>query len=152
MAFKISTRARYALRMMMEIAREGQESYVDLNTISECTKVSKKYLEQLATAMKTAGLIRGLAGPKGGYTLAIPATQIKIGQIVEAAIGPIAVVDCVLIPATCPTSPTCEAHLIWQLVNHKIKEALNEYTLGDLIDQKSMEALFKQVNGLHAAS
>jgi len=132
---RLSTRARYALRMMLDLARHGGlEKPVSLAAVAERTDISRGYLEQLAMALRNARLVRGVAGRYGGYRLNEPPERITVGQIVEAATGPVCVVDCVDDPATCPRAEDCECRLIYGMVNERIAEVLREYTLADLLD------------------
>lgn len=132
---RLSTRARYALRMMLDLARHGGlERPVSLAAVAERTDISRGYLEQLAMALRNARLVRGVAGRYGGYRLTEPPERITVGQIVEAATGPVCVVDCVDDPATCPRAEDCECRLIYGMVNERIAEVLREYTLADLLD------------------
>jgi Rrf2 family protein len=132
---RLTTRARYALRMMLDLARHGGlEKPVSLAAVAERTAISKGYLEQLAMALRNARLVRGVAGRYGGYRLTEPPERITVGQIVEAATGPVCVVDCVDDPASCPRAEDCECRLVYSLVNERIAEVLREYTLADLLD------------------
>lgn len=132
---RLSTRARYALRMMLDLARHGGlEKPVSLAAVAERTDISRGYLEQLAMALRNARLVRGVAGRYGGYRLTEPPERVTVGQIVEAATGPVCVVDCVDDPATCPRAEDCECRLIYRMVNERIAEVLREYTLADLLD------------------
>jgi Rrf2 family transcriptional regulator, cysteine metabolism repressor len=133
---KLSTRARYALRMMVAIARHSDgESVVSLNEVSDKTHISRRYLEQLAIALKSASLIRGMAGRKGGYVLTRPPVDISLGQIVEAAIGPINIVDCVLQSETCLEADFCECRWVYETINDRIVGVFNELSLDDLVDK-----------------
>jgi Rrf2 family protein len=132
---RLTTRARYALRMMLDLARHGGlERPVSLAAVAERTDISRGYLEQLAMALRNARLVRGVAGRYGGYRLTEPPERITVGQIVEAATGPVCVVDCVDDPMSCPRAEDCECRLVYGLVNERIAEVLREYTLADLLD------------------
>jgi len=130
---KLSTRARYALRCMVIIARlSGDGQPVSLERVSKRTGMSRRYLEQLAIKLKRATLIYGVSGRCGGYFLSRNAEDITIGQIVEAAIGPINIVDCVLGPDTCGISDYCECRAVYCTLNNKIKGVLYGFTLAEL--------------------
>ena len=132
---RLSTRARYALRMMLDVARNGgEENPVSLAAVSERTGISRGYLEQLALALRNARLVRGVAGRYGGYKLSEPAAEITVGRIVESAIGPVCLVDCLEDPTTCPRAEWCECRIVYALINDRIAEVLQEYTLADLLD------------------
>jgi len=136
---KLSTRARYALRMMLEIAKHPENTPINLHVISENTKISRRYLEQLAAILKGANLIRGIPGRVGGYKLTRHASEITIGKIIEAAIGPINVVHCVNEPNSCDISKDCECRSIYQLINDRISQVLEEINLAELADHKQLE-------------
>jgi len=130
---KLSTRARYALRAMLELARLGKgNGPINLNIISQKTSVSRRYLEQVLIPLKNTGLVKGVSGKNGGYLLAKPAEEIRVGEIIETAIGKINIVDCVNDPDTCMKSELCECRPLYQMINKKIVDAMNEFTLADL--------------------
>jgi len=129
---KLSTRARYALRMMVDIAKRPGPDPVTLREIAENTAISKPYLDQVAVGLKTSALIRSMRGRAGGYQLARPADEISVRQIIEAAIGPINVVDCVMRPEICDRSDCCECRWVYQQINDQITNLLNGMSLGEL--------------------
>ena len=137
---KISTRGRYALRMMLDIARHGGHgSPVSLASVSERTGISHGYLEQVALALRGARLVKGVAGRHGGYTLSSPAEDITIRQIIEATIGPVNVVDCIEEPEACSRADYCECRVVYALINLRIGEVLEEFSLADLADPSWMK-------------
>ncbi len=155
-AVKLSTRARYALRMMLEVCHQGHnDGPVSMSNIARATRISKPYLEQLAIPLKAAGLLKGRAGRAGGYTLGRPADEIRVLEVVEAAIGAICVVDCVDKTDECDRTGVCETRVIWSMLNDRIRGLLQDYTLFDLtsgrllVEQKAAcEARHAQVTGL----
>ena len=121
--------------MMIDLARHSdEEKPISLATVAERTDLSRGYLEQLAQALKHARLVRSVAGRKGGYRLARPPADITIGQIVVASIGPLRIVECIEDPDDCPRAVGCECRIVYELINDRITEVLNEYTLANLID------------------
>jgi Rrf2 family protein len=119
--------------MMLDIARFGsEESPVSLSTVAERGDISRGYLEQLALGLRNANLLKAVAGRYGGYRLARPASEITLGRIIEAAIGPINLVECVANPDDCLRSEGCECRQLYALINRRITEVLDEYTLADL--------------------
>ena len=139
--------------MMLDVARNGgQDSPVSLASVSERSGISHGYLEQVAFALRGAGLVRGVAGRHGGYKLARPAGEITIRQIIEATIGPICVVDCIEEPEACPRADYCECRIVYALINLRIGEVLDEFTLADLADPSWMketgEAVTSRLVGL----
>ena len=144
---KISTRGRYALRMMLDVARHGGlESPVSLASVSERTGISHGYLEQVALALRSARLVRGVAGRHGGYKLSSPPNEITIRQIIEATIGPVCVVDCIDEPEACTRADYCECRVVYALINLRIGEVLEEFTLADLADPSWMRERGQAVN------
>lgn len=121
--------------MMLDIARHGGTgSPVSLSSVSDRTDISHGYLEQLAPALRAARLVKSVAGRHGGYRLASPASEITILQIIEASIGPVCVVDCVEEPESCLKADFCECRIVYALINQRIAQVLEDFTLEDLLD------------------
>ena len=136
---RVSTRARYALRLMLDVARNGVDNGpVSLSSVAERTAISRGYLEQVALSLRSASLLRGVCGRRGVYRLAAAAEEITVGRIFEALIGPISLVDCVDDPSACPRSGGCECRVIYRLINDRIVEVLQSHTLADLMDPEWM--------------
>ncbi len=143
---RISTRARYALRLLIEIARDGTaDGPISLKEVAQRSRISRSYLEQLAISLKNASLIRGRSGHRGGYRLARAAESITIGQILRAVIGPINVVDCVRHPDTCLAADLCGCRAIYQLVNERITDVFEEFTLQDLVRRDGGNAMTERL-------
>jgi Rrf2 family cysteine metabolism transcriptional repressor len=139
---KFSTRARYGLRMMVELARlESRSSLVQLKEIARVTGLSGNYLGQLAMSLRNSGLLIGVSGKRGGYKLSRPAEQITLREIIRAVHGPIFATECVVNPHICLNAEFCEARTIWALLTHRLQGILDEYTLADLISPKWMSSL-----------
>jgi len=127
---------------MVVIARHSDAANpMSLEKVARATQISRRYLEQLAMALKGAALLRSVSGRKGGYSLARPADQISVGQIVEASIGPVNVVECVGLPGTCIKADLCECRLLYMLINRGIKDVLNRHSLADLADRNWLRKL-----------
>lgn len=142
---KFSTRARYGLRIMVEMARLLQtERLVQLHRIAKITGLSTNYLSQLAISLRDAGLLVGVSGKKGGYHLARSPETITIREIVVAVQGRIFATDCVINPELCMNADFCEARTVWAVLTHRMHEALDEFTLADLIDPGYLEKTRKQ--------
>ncbi|PKK82496.1 MAG: Rrf2 family transcriptional regulator [candidate division Zixibacteria bacterium HGW-Zixibacteria-1] len=136
---KFSTRARYGLRLMVELARElKKDRLVHLGKIAGITGVSENYLAQLAMSLKNDGLLIGVSGKKGGYYLSRPASEIKISEIIKAVAGPISLTDCVNNPDICLNSSFCEARMIWVIMSGSMIDILEKYSLEDLIDKEKL--------------
>jgi len=143
---KLSTRARYALRMMFDVWRTSNGGKpVRLEEVANRTGISRRYLDQLVLPLKNASLLRGVKGPGGGYLLGRAAEQIRLDEIVEAEIGPIAVVDCVASDEFCDRTEDCACRLVYSLVSHRVRSALGELTLADLADKSRLDAIRKEL-------
>ena len=93
---KVSTKGRYALRMMIDLAQNSKGNYIPLKNISKRQGISLKYLEQIVTLLGKANLIKSLRGPLGGYMLSKPAEEYTIGSIIRSTEGKLASVECVI--------------------------------------------------------
>jgi len=140
---KLKTRARYALRSMIEIARATHvDQPVSLERVARRTGISRRYLEQLTRCLRETELVISIRGRSGGYLLARSAEDIKVGQIVEAVIGPINIVDCVMRPEQCLIADVCECREIYKAINERVLQAMNDYSLAQLaLRSKSQDPL-----------
>lgn len=134
--FRPSTRARYALRAMIELSlREGTEP-VSLREIARAQRLSPKYLEQLAIALKRAGLVEAERGSGGGYKLARPGEQVTVREIVEAVDSPLHLLECLRSSDACDRAGACAAQRLWSRVGQAVAEVLSETTVADLRDEQ----------------
>ncbi len=136
---RISTRGRYALRAMVDLAQHGDHGPVSRQDIAERQEISADYVAQLFRHLQTAGLAEGVKGPGGGYRLARDAAVIRAGDVVRAVEGPVAVVHCIL-PCpdegpSCNRVDRCVTHLLWRKVSEAVTDILDSVTLKDLADQ-----------------
>lgn len=130
---RLSTRARYALRSMVEIDRATRDGRpVSLASVSRCTNISRRYLEQLAPTLRAARLLRGVRGRAGGYLLARAAAEIPVGQIIEAVAGPVSIVRCVARPECCLLADICSCRRVYTAINTRLVEALQSFSLADI--------------------
>ena len=130
---KISTKGRYGLRTLMDIATHQSAGPVNLHDIAARQKISAKYLWQILTILKTAGLVRGTRGPKGGYVLLRPPEDITLLDIVQALEGPIVLVECTSDPSFCPRESNCISRRIWSEISQTIRNALHTLTLAKIL-------------------
>ena len=148
---KLSTRPRYAIRLMLDISRYSKQGEpVHLREIATRNNLSKGYLEQLVVSLKNAQLIRSFSGRGGGYLLVRPPEQITILEIVEATIGRITVVDCVSHPEECMNSDYCECRTLWDILNNKITDVLAGYSLSDLLKRGGILEVTNELNKAEA--
>jgi len=120
--------------MMMVLARQEEGTSISLGEVSKLTLISRRYLDQLATALKNASLVRGISGKAGGYQLTKPANEIQLREIIDATIGPVSVVDCAVQPEVCVRSDGCECRLVYELLTNRINQVFEFISLSDLID------------------
>jgi Rrf2 family transcriptional regulator, cysteine metabolism repressor len=131
---KVSTKGRYGLRAMMDLAaHQGDGKPVFLTDIAKRQNISEKYLEHIFAALKTAGFVNTVRGRKGGFLLTKKPAEITAAHIVNILEGPCTLVDCVSQPGTCAKSDACATRDIWGLVGIKIDEVLSGFTLDQLV-------------------
>lgn len=148
---KISTRPRYALRLMLDVTRHCVDGRpVHLREIALRNRLSKGYLEQLVVSLKNAGLLRSTGGRSGGYRLAKPADKTTILEIFEATIGPIQLVECVQDPESCMRSEACPCRILWLLLSRRIQALLASYSLKDLAERSGVERMMEEVRAIKA--
>ena len=133
---KLSTKARYALRAMIELALHEGEGSLQLKEIARAQQISQKYLEQLTIPLRNAGLIQSERGPSGGYELSRPAEAISALTIVQAVEGPLDIMDCLSKPSECERNDSCAARKLWSKVNRAINSSLAETSLAELRDSQ----------------
>ena len=130
---KISTKGRYGLRTLMDVAVHQTKGPVNLNDIAERQGMSAKYLWQIVNLLKTAGFVRGTRGPKGGYVLLRDPADITLLDVIQTLEGPISLVECVDDPAFCTRMANCVAHSVWEEVSQSIRGALRKITLAEIL-------------------
>ncbi len=131
---------------MLEVARRAGDEPVSLATVSRNTHLSRAYLEQLAMALRNARLMKGVCGKGGGYRLGRDPADITVREILEAVMGPIAIVECVEDPASCMLAEYCECRPVYGLINQRITEALSSFTLADLLDSDRVAGMRQQLD------
>ena len=139
---KLSTKGRYSVTALYELALHYGEGVVPLKTIAKTQGISEHYLEQLMASLRRAGLVESVRGAQGGYTLALAPAEVTIGQIITAVEGPIALVDCLLTSAeaddqSCVRAGSCVTRAIWEEVCDSINTVLNNISLADLLQRNA---------------
>lgn len=133
---KMSTRGRYGLRAMLELARCFGRSPVLMGTLAQREGLSRKYLHALLTALKSAGLVHAVRGAGGGFVLARAPSEIRLSEILYALEGPLSLVDCVADTRACGKASRCTARRVWQELSGAIEDVLANVTLEDLIESE----------------
>ncbi|OHD31816.1 MAG: hypothetical protein A2086_05415, partial [Spirochaetes bacterium GWD1_27_9] len=111
---KLSTRSRYGVRLMFELAVNYNKGAMQLNDISSKEEISEKYLSQIVIQLRLSGLINSIRGSQGGYLLAKRPEEITIKDIVESLEGGLDIVDCVEDQTTCKRSTICVTQMVWK--------------------------------------
>jgi len=133
----ISTRGRYALRMMLDLAENQQDGYIALKDIAERQHVSKKYLEQIIPVLNRAKLLQTTRGYQGGYRLTKSPDSYTVWDILIATEGSMAPVSCLdQDENSCPYQNTCATLPVWEGLEKVVGEYLSGITLQDLLNQK----------------
>ncbi len=134
----ISTRGRYALRILLDIAQYQKDGYVPLKDSAERQEISKKYLEQIVTIPGISGMLKAKGGKNGGYRLAKDPDEYTLGDVLRAAEGTLSPVSCLEVGhIPCERSAYCTVLPIWKGLDKVINEYLDGITLQNVLDQMS---------------
>ncbi len=134
---KISTKGRYALRMLIDLAEHNGDGFIALKDIAERQGISKKYLEQIVPVLNRSDVLQTNRGFQGGYKLAQPPCKYTVGDILRLTEGSLAPVSCLdQSPNQCPRSNDCPTLPIWQGLNKVINDYLDGITLQDVLDKR----------------
>lgn len=137
---KISTKGRYALRLMLDIALYSENKPVSIKEISKRQGISDKYLEQIISVLNSAGYVRSIRGPQGGYLLTREPQEYTVGMILKLTEGSLAPVICVEDDASpCDNMGCCPTVEIWKRLNNAINDVVENITLADLIEWSKKE-------------
>lgn len=138
---KISTKGRYALRLMMDIAANGGEKPVSIKEVAKRQDISDKYLEQIISVLNSAGFVRSIRGPQGGYVLKKEPEEYTAGMILRLTEGSLVPVACVeQEEPACERIENCATVELWRRLNRAICDVVDEVTLADLVSwQKNPE-------------
>lgn len=132
---KISTRGRYALRALADLAKAaGNEARpVALREIAARQDLSEKYLESLFSSLRAAGIVQSQRGSRGGYVLQEPPHRTSALDVIRAINGPVSIVDCCTSTNRCDRIRGCKTHRLWKDINQQIVSKLEETTIQDLV-------------------
>ena len=129
----ISTKGRYALRVMIDIAEHQHDGYIPLKEIAARQEISEKYLEQIISILSRAGCVRSVRGNQGGYYLTRPASEYTVGMILRITEGNLAPVDCLAGEDNpCQRRDDCVTLRLWQELDDAIRGVVDQYTIEDL--------------------
>lgn len=133
---KISTKGRYALRLMIDLAENKEKGYITLGDIAERQNISKKYLEQIVPLLNRSGLLKTNRGYQGGYMLARPADKYTVGEILRVTEGNLAPVTCLEHEVNeCQRAGECATLYVWQGLHKAVNDYLDSITVQDIVDR-----------------
>lgn len=132
---KLSTKGRYGLRAMIDLARYSEEEPVSISSIAARQDISERYLEQLVGLLKRAGLVRSIRGATGGYVLARNAEEISVGDVLRALEGSLEPVKCAAFYSEegCTAADGCVTKYVWQKINESINATVDRMMLDELV-------------------
>jgi len=138
---RLSTKGRYGVRAMVELALHYGEGPVLLREIAKQQGISERYLEHLIISLKVAGLVKSIRGAHGGYILAKPPGQIRLYEVIQVLEGSLAPVACVDDPRICSRFPICVTREVWEQIKNAVVNVLNSITLEDLANRQKSKQL-----------
>ena len=130
---KISTKGRYGLRILMDLAIHQSKKPRLIRDIAKSQQISEKYISRLVIALRKAGMIRSVRGVNGGFHLAMKPEDITLLDVIEVMEGPVSIVDCVSAPKRCKLSGDCAPREIWCKLNDDIRALMRGTTLADIL-------------------
>ncbi|MCD7769052.1 MAG: RrF2 family transcriptional regulator [Oscillospiraceae bacterium] len=138
---RVSTKGRYALRTMVDLAQHSDTGLVTLKDVAARQELSQKYLEQIVTVMSRAGFVKGIRGPQGGYRLAREPREYNLAEILRLVEGSLAPVECLdESPNQCERCASCSTVEMWDGLYKVITDYLEGITLQDLLDRANANA------------
>lgn len=134
---KISTKGRYALRVMIDLATNGNGEYITLKDIAQRQNITIKYLEQIVAGLNKAGYLQSMRGTSGGHRLAKDPSEYNVGEILRTMEGTLNPVECSAGPdgLNCPLSGSCHTIEFWKGLDDTINKYVDSFTLADLLEQ-----------------
>ena len=132
---KISTKGRYGLRILIDLATHDAKKPRLVRDIAESQQISEKYISRLIIDLRRARLVRSVRGMKGGFFLARSPKEITLLDILETMEGTLSIVDCVMAPEKCTHNADCTARGIWQKLNDGIRELMRGITFEQILDE-----------------
>lgn len=132
---KLSTKGRYGLRALIDLAKYSTDEPVSITSISDRQGISERYLEQLMGRMKKAGLVKSIRGAGGGYLLAKELSEISVGDVLRALEGDLSLVECTGMQPEegCKAADSCVTKYVWKRINDSINQTVDEIKLDQLV-------------------
>ncbi len=133
----VSTKGRYALRVMVQFALHDDGEYIPLKEIAEAEQISQKYLESIMTVLSKAGFVDAVHGKGGGYRLNRAPSEYTVGSILKLTEGSLAAVSCTTQgPAACSRATCCQTKPMWERLDRMIDDFFEGITLADLLKEE----------------
>ena len=134
---KISTKGRYGLRVMIDIASHDKDEYIALKDIATRLNITVKYLEQIVAPLNKAGFLTSMRGNSGGHKMAVSPNECKVGDILRVMEGNLSPVECVASgEIECPLAESCATVTFWKGLDDVVNNYIDSYTLADLLPAK----------------
>ena len=134
----VSTKGRYGLRVMIDLAEHPSEQYIPLKEIAEAEGISQKYLESIMTTLSKADFVDAVHGKGGGYRLNRKPSEYTVGSILKLTEGSLAAVSCTSQgPSACSRSTCCQTKPMWEKLDKMIDEFFEGVTLADLLEESN---------------
>lgn len=133
---KISTKGRYGLEAIVDLAIHSSQGCVNLKSISERCGMSEAYILQIFLILRRAGIVNSIRGPQGGYVLARDSSEITVGDILTALEGPMAPVACIIegTEHPCERCENCTTRGLWESIMNSLSDVANSITIEDLVE------------------
>ncbi len=136
---KMSTKGRYGLRALIDLGQYSESEPVSITSIAARQGISERYLEQLMSKLKKAGIVKSIRGASGGYTLDMPIEEISVGAVLRALEGNIEPVECSGLESKegegCQSSNCCVSKMVWQKINDSVNQAVDTIMLDQLVNE-----------------
>lgn len=138
---KLSTKGRYGLKAMIDLAFHYKDSPIPLKVIAKRQQLSESYLEQLIATLRKAGLVNSIRGAQGGYMLSKPPDKITVGEIIHALEGSLAPIECVNEDSkvSCEKVENCVSRIVWIKVRDSTRALLNSISLADICKETELK-------------
>lgn len=130
----VSTKGRYALRVMVDLAQHGSQGYIPLKDIAQRQGLSEKYLESIVKLLARSGDLVGVRGKGGGYRLTRAPEEYSVGAILRLTEGNLSLVNCQALEGHCENAEQCRTRPLWEKLDSMVEEYLNSVTLADLLE------------------
>lgn len=131
---KLTAKARYAARILLELALHQTDIPIPTAQLSKETEVSVQFIEQIMRPLKKDGLVTSVRGANGGHLLGMPPAEISLGAIIRAVSGPINIASCLECEDNCKRIASCLTRTAWERASRAIEKELDSITLQELID------------------